>query len=149
MERDRQAEGGEIERQLGRKGRQWHNTGLQQTQSVLFHRAAEAESQTSAATRRSQNITCSLTAVGQLYTSFIPSPCSGPHHHHRPCGPVMELMLITVPGSLCSVYSCTGAERHAGKAADAERRVLVVTDGCAPSSLYLCIQAALCCPHSQ
>lgn len=32
MERDRQAEGGEIERQLGRKGRQWHSTGLQQTQ---------------------------------------------------------------------------------------------------------------------
>lgn len=70
-----------------------------------------------------------------LYSLPLQRP---PHHHHHPCGPVMELMLITVPGSLCSVYSCTGAERHAGKAADAERRVLMVTDGCA---LPVCIYA--------
>ena len=65
------------------------------------------------------------------------------------CGIVMGLMLITVPGSLL----CRPAVRQ-------ELSSVLETRGCKvvhafddwkmhPCSLYLCIQAALCCPHSQ
>lgn len=46
MERDRQAECGEIERQLGRKGRQWHNRGLAtKTERVLFREPSEEKTE--------------------------------------------------------------------------------------------------------
>lgn len=124
MERDRQDVGGEIERQLERKGRQHRfktNTG-----TVLFHNPAEAESQRSDATHnlthRSQNITCSLAAVGQLHTCFTPSPrsrspvrlCDGAYADHSP--------------RLYVVHVAVRQERHAGKPGDADQSVLGACD---------------------
>lgn len=75
---------------------------------------------------------------------LFPQPAAGP-----PRGPEMELMLITVPGPPWSAQLSDGSraacwETQRRKAARARDDWWM-----RPSSLYLCIQAALCCSHSQ
>lgn len=155
--------------ELRREGRQWLNTGLTIKAvpvwcflwGLLLSRECcnslqpAGNSQTERAkaggnsrfhvthelTQGFQNITCYLPSVGQLpvtsqfFYSSLPRPCPQ-------CGAVMGLMLITVPPASCQLRGVLG------------------TRGCKPvhafddwvmhpSRLYLCIQAALCCSHSQ
>lgn len=75
---------------------------------------------------------------------LFPHPAAGP-----PRGPEMEPMLITVPGPPWSAELSDGSraacwETQRRKAARARDDWWM-----RPSSLYLCIQAALCCSHSQ
>lgn len=95
MERDRQAEWGAVGRQLGRKGRQWQHWFSNKNRQTCRRQSGVpkiwGDSQFDSAHTTLPDPW--LPSVNNTLALF-PHPAAGP-----PCGPVMELMLITVPGS--------------------------------------------------
>lgn len=107
------------------------------TETFLFHKPAEAESQRSDATHN-------LTLLSEYY--LLLGFCWSITHllyslplQQVPCVALWWSLCWSQFPALCGPRSCeTGAKRHAGKPVDVDQRVLVMTDGCA---LLVCIYA--------